>query len=125
MRGGSLMDVQGLQSMDAQGRAAAVYIGHLRLYLIISFRIADMSKSIIASPSGIQNGLNTHHQDQLITLHNLRIMKTNSNTSRKLIPPFATVLVFLSYSLYISYSNFVIYLPLLYKLIIIHCDVYK
>ena len=38
-------------------------------------------------PAEIHNGERTHHQDQVIMPHNLRVMKTTVNNPRKLIPP--------------------------------------
>ena len=37
-------------------------------------------------PAPIQKGLKTHHQDQLITLHNFRMINVNPSNVGKLIP---------------------------------------
>jgi len=48
---------------------------------------------IAINANGINAGENTHHQDQLITLHSFNTTNTINNTSRKLTPPLLTVIL--------------------------------
>jgi len=49
------------------------------IYLSYIFNIKITASTINAMQAVIQNGLNTHHQDQSITLHNFRTINASSN----------------------------------------------